>query len=91
MSQECGCRIILPMPETGRAYGMTTTDIETACEIVYCPLHQAAPELLEALHRAEPWLGRLIADGGHLKAVSPTAAEEALRMVSQAIATVEGH
>ena len=46
----------------------------------------AAPLLLEALERAEPWLGRLIADEGHLACAAPRDAEATLRMVTDAIA-----
>lgn len=89
MTQACGCHVKMSDDERTTTYKSIGVDIKAPVCIEYCPLHAAAPELLEALHRAEPWLGKLIADGGHLKAVSPKAAEEALILVSQAIATAE--
>ena len=50
----------------------------------------AAPDLLAALRRATPWLGKLIADGGHNNAVLPRDAEAALAMAEAAIAKAEG-
>ena len=58
--------------------------------IAYCPLHQAAPAMKEALSRCIPWVGKLIADKGHLKAVHPKAAIEALNLAEEAYATAEG-
>ena len=52
MAQPCACRVTMPMPETGRAFCMSTDQIEALCEIVYCPLHQAAPKLLAACKEA---------------------------------------
>jgi hypothetical protein len=46
----------------------------------------AAPQMLLALKVAEPWLGKLIADGGHLEAAMPNHAVRALEMVVAAIA-----
>ena len=48
------------------------------------------PELLEALKRAAPWLGRLIADGGHANCVMPNDAVRTLEMVEAAIAKATG-
>ena len=56
----------------------------------YCPLHAAAPELLEAVQWMLPWLGKLIADEGHLKSVRPQAATEALKLAEEAKAQAEG-
>jgi len=50
----------------------------------------AAPEMLEALHRAVPWLGKLIADKGHLQSVLPNDAVRALQMAEAAIIKAEG-
>jgi len=46
----------------------------------------AAPQMLLALKVAEPWLGKLIADGGHMKAAAPNHAVRSLEMVAAAIA-----
>ncbi len=51
---------------------------------------EAAPEMLAALQRAAPWLGKLIADGGHLQATLPADAVRTLDMVEAALAKVEG-
>jgi hypothetical protein len=48
-----------------------------------------APELLAALKRAVPWLGRLIADGGHLNSVAPNDAIGALAQAEAAIAKAD--
>lgn len=55
-------------------------------------LIKAAPELLEenkrlkaALERALPWLGRLIADGGHLNSVAPNDAIGAMEQADAAL------
>ena len=45
--------------------------------------------MLAALKRAAPWLGRLIADGGHLNSVMPGDAVRTLEMVESAIAEAE--
>lgn len=58
--------------------------------IEWCPLHRAAPALKEALSRCIPWMGKLIANEGHLKAVRPQAAIEALKLAEEAYATAKG-
>jgi hypothetical protein len=50
----------------------------------------AAPELLAALRRAVPWLGKMIADGAHLNSVLPRDCEMALRQAEAIIAKAEG-
>lgn len=50
----------------------------------------AAPELLDALRRATPWLGKMIADGGHLKSVLPNDCLIVLQLANSAIAKAEG-
>ena len=50
----------------------------------------AAPELLAALRRAVPWLGKLIADGGHLQSVCPNDAIGALQQAEAALARAKG-
>ena len=50
----------------------------------------AAPELLEALKRAAPWLGKMIADGAHMNSVLPKDCERTLQMIEAAIAKAEG-
>ena len=51
----------------------------------------AAPELLAALNRALPWLGRLIADGGHLNSVAPNDAIGAMNQAQAAIDKATGN
>lgn len=46
----------------------------------------ASTELLAALQRAVPWLGKLIADGGHMNSVAPNDAVGALQQAEAAIA-----
>jgi len=50
----------------------------------------AAPEMLEALEKAVPWLGKMIADGGHLNSVLPRACEIALDQAEAAISKARG-
>jgi hypothetical protein len=50
----------------------------------------AAPELLEALKRAAPWLGKMIADGAHKNSVLSRDCEVTLKLVEAAIAKAEG-
>jgi hypothetical protein len=50
----------------------------------------AAPELLAALRRAVPWLGKMIADGAHLNSVLPRDCEMALAQAEAAIAKAGG-
>jgi hypothetical protein len=46
-------------------------------------------ELLFALKRCVPWLGKMIADGGHLQAVAPNDAVLSLARAEQLIAKIE--
>lgn len=48
-------------------------------------LMAAAPNMLAALRRAAPWLGKLIADKGHENSVLPNDAVRTLEMVEAAI------
>ena len=50
----------------------------------------AAPDLLAALRRVAPWIGKLIADGGHLQCVAPQDAVGALDQAEAAIAKAKG-
>lgn len=50
----------------------------------------AAPDMLEALKNAELWLGKFIADCGHLNAVSPRHCEHSFKQVLKAIAKATG-
>lgn len=50
----------------------------------------AAPDMLTALKRAAPWLGKLIADGGHMHSVAPNDAIGTLERVEAAIAKATG-
>ena len=54
----------------------------------YKPRHEAnarlialAPAMLDAIKRATPWIGKMIADGGHLNAVAPNDAVGALQQL----------
>ena len=44
----------------------------------------------EALQQAEMWVGRLIADGGHLNCVMPNHAINTLQKIERALALAEG-
>lgn len=48
-------------------------------------LMASAPELLAALRRVVPWLGKMIADNGHMQAVLPNDAVRSLQMAEAAI------
>ena len=49
----------------------------------------AGPEMLAALKRATPWLGKLIAEGVHKECVAPLDAENTLKQIEALIAKVE--
>jgi len=49
-------------------------------------LMAASPELLAALQRCVPWIGHMIAHGGHLQSVAPNDAIGALQQAEAAIA-----
>ena len=85
----CGCKIgLFPEPvECTVCHQINPVDHYT---LEYCPLHAAAPELLEAIEQMIPWVGKLIADDGHLKSVRPQAAVEALKLAEKAKAHAEG-
>ena len=68
--------ILLP----ARAYGRTQEETEANARLI-----AAAPALLAALRRAVPWLGKMIADGGHLAAVLPADCVAALDQAEAAI------
>ncbi len=67
-----------------------TDDVERP-ELAIANLFAAAPELLAALNRALPWIGRLIADGGHLNSVAPNDAIGAMNQAQAAIDRATGH
>ena len=50
----------------------------------------AAPESLAAGKMAARWLGKMIADNGHLASVSPSNCVKTLRLLEKAIAAAEG-
>jgi hypothetical protein len=50
----------------------------------------AAPDLLKALQRCAPWMGKLIAEGVHERAVLPNDAIRSLAMAEAAIAKAVG-
>ena len=45
MTTRCGCRIVIALRPTGNPIQEDNVDFEN--KIVYCPLHRAAPQLLE--------------------------------------------
>jgi Zn ribbon nucleic-acid-binding protein len=47
-------------------------------------------ELLAACERALPWIGKLIADGGHMASVAPNDAVRAMQMLEAAIKKAGG-
>jgi hypothetical protein len=49
----------------------------------------AVPDMIAALKRAIPWMGKLIADGTHLNSVAPNDAVGALEQLEAALAKVE--
>ena len=53
--------------------------------VSYARLIASAPDLLAALKQAEKWLGKMIADGGHLNTVAPRHAVNTLEGVTAAI------
>ena len=61
---------------------------ETAAELDR--LRAVNVELLAALKRNVQWVGKLIADGGHINAAAPNAAVYALAQGEAAIARAEG-
>jgi len=65
-------------------------DIRPAEALANARLIAVAPELLAACQRATPWLGKMIADGGHLAAVLPQDAVRSLEMLEAAIAKATG-
>lgn len=48
-------------------------------------VRKESENLLEALRRCVPWLGRMIADGGHEKCVMPNDAIRSLQMAEQVL------
>lgn len=54
-------------------------------DLAYAKLAEARA----ALNKAAPWLGRLIADGGHRNCVSPNDAERTLEMVEAVLNGLE--
>ncbi len=64
---------------------VTTCD---AVGVANARLISRAPEMLDALRRVVPWLGRMIANGGHLGSVGPNDCVEALRQAEDLIAFV---
>ena len=68
-------------------HGIIADDIDNQAN---ANLIAVAPEMLEALNHAAPWLGKLIASGLHESCVFPKGALDALDMVNKAIDKVEG-
>ena len=56
--------------------GLEDSEIEANCDLI-----AAAPDMRDALARAAPWLGRLVADGGHLGCAAPNDAVATLRLI----------
>lgn len=59
-------------------------------EMANAALFSAAPDMDAALRRCIPWLGKLIANGGHLDSVAPNDAIGALQQAEAAIAKATG-
>ena len=53
-------------------------------------LRERRDDLVAAVRRAIPWMGKLIADGAHKNSVLPRDAEIALDMLEAALAKAEG-
>lgn len=53
-------------------------------------LMAAAPDLRKACERALPWIGKLIAEGVHEKAIMPNDAIRTMEMLTAALAKAEG-
>lgn len=53
--------------------------------------YAAAPDMLAALQQARKWLGKMIADGGHLNSVAPQHAVRTLEDINAAIASATNH
>lgn len=71
---------------TGRTLARVTYfDKEDAAQVGDARVMAAGPELLAALERITPWIGKMIADGAHLGAVLPGDCEQALRQAAAAI------
>lgn len=65
------------------AWNATADMSDPVKEVAALRAHATACE--KALRRAVPWLGRMIADGGHLNAVAPNDAVGALAQAEAAI------
>ena len=62
---------------------------DTQAQAADAALIAAAPALLRAARRALPWIGKMIADGGHLAAVAPNDALGAMEELTAAIDQAE--
>lgn len=65
-------------------------DIPDSVAVSRARLIAAAPDMLWALRRAAPWLGKLIVEGVHEKCVMPNDARRTLDLVENAIARATG-
>ena len=74
------------------ALGAAYSPVHVASDIMPedARLIAAAPEMLATLRRAAPWLGTMIADGGHLGCVGPNDCVATLRQAEDLIAFVIG-
>jgi hypothetical protein len=73
----------LNLPAIPRAEVRENTERELAA-IIERETNAAA--MLAAIKRATPWIGKLIADGGHLQSVAPNDAIRALQMLEAVLA-----
>lgn len=64
---------------------LTTSDKNVADLIV------DAPDLLALVRRMYPWLGKMIADGGHKETVAPLDAENALKQADAMLTKHNAH
>jgi hypothetical protein len=83
-----------PTPQSGALYiawhNVSSSYRDSGEQAANARLIAAAPAMLEALRRSVPWLGKLIADGGHLNSVAPNDAVGAMHQAEAAIAQAEG-
>lgn len=86
-----GAKVPGAMPATVAYMPPVTPRVDAGERKANRDIMAAAPELLAALNRALPWLGRLIADGGHLNSVAPNDAIGAMNQAQAAIDKATGN
>ena len=81
--------------KTGNHQGLiideiTGDNIAVSYDKKHAAMIAAAPDLLKASKMATRWIGKMIADNGHLASVSPSNCVLTLRSLENAIAKAEG-